>query len=132
MLGVVIKADDVAGLGLEGDGGDLVLGDVPLVLAVADYFLQPVGVALALAVAAGDYAQRAAVAGQWVEVEGDFEVRRVADFLEIALTSQRAEEVAAATSFDSMKRRGEHYAPTGLRGSPERSARLACSSFGLP
>jgi len=40
-------------------------------------------------------------------------VRRVADFLGIALTPQRLAEIVAATSFDSMKRNADDYVPYG-------------------
>ena len=40
-------------------------------------------------------------------------IRRIADFIGVGLSAARLRDIAAAVSFDAMKRRGEDYTPSG-------------------
>src|SRR5690242_5868922 len=69
VLGVVIKTDEIAGLRLQRDSRHVAPGEAPEILAAANLLLERVRVLIAGAMAAGDHAQAAGIAGKRIQIE---------------------------------------------------------------
>ena len=74
VFGIVIKNEQIARLGFQGDGWHLWTLDTPLFGALANLLLQLVGIGLAQTMAAGNDPQTAGVTRQRVEIKCHFDV----------------------------------------------------------